>query len=99
MVLSIDKVSPPAALSRSMAGGERLAVDNTGLKPRTKSICSLRKTHPTFIGTCFAMDHIKAASSRAMAVTTVLRFLPVAVKRLNRAQSLTWHFQEISLTS
>jgi len=32
----------------------------------------------TLMGTCFAMDHIKAASSLAIAVTTVLRFLPFA---------------------
>ena len=97
--LSIAKVSPTVALSRSMAGGERLAVGNPGLKPRTKSIRSLRTPHHAVMGTCFAMDHIKAAGSRAIAVTTVLRFLPVADRRLNRAQSLTWHFHEMSLTS
>ena len=43
----------------------------------------LLKTCQTAIGVCFAMAHIKAASSLATAVTTVLRFLPVAIRRRN----------------
>lgn len=51
------------------------------------------------IGVLFAIAHMKAASSLAMAVTTVLRLFPRSMSRQNRAHSRTWHFQAMSLTS
>lgn len=57
------------------------------------------KLHQFAIGVLFAMAHIKAASSLAMAVTTTLRLFPRSVSRRNRAHSRTWHFQAMSLTS
>jgi hypothetical protein len=45
------------------------------------------------IGTCFAIAHMKAISSLAVAIITVFRYFPVAISRLERLQTLTCHFQ------
>ena len=63
------------------------------------SVLFFEKLYQAVIGVLLAMAHMKAASSLAIAVTTVLRLLPFAINRRNLAHSLTWHFQAISLTS
>ncbi len=48
------------------------------------------------MGTSLAMAHMKAASSRAMAVTTTLGCLPRAIMRRKRLQSRSCAFQAMS---
>ena len=47
-------------------------------------------------GTSLAIAHMKAMSSRAMAVTATLASLPRETRRRNRAHSRTWAFHEIA---
>ena len=89
--LSTVKSRLATALAWSMVDRWDLTVDNPP--------SNLWKHLYAAIGTCFAMAHIKAASSLAIAVTTVFLFLPFIINCRKRAHSLTWHFQAISLTS
>ena len=50
------------------------------------------------IFTSLAMAHMKATSSRAIAVTTMLACLPWEVRRRKRLQSRTCNFQPMSRT-
>src|SRR5712691_11736945 len=47
-------------------------------------------------GTSFAIAHMNAMSSRAIAVTATFGCLPRAVRRRKRLHSRTWAFQPIS---
>ena len=91
---------PSILLQREWAQGESSsepAAESTAvLHPGPHSV----KNHALRIGlSSLAIAHMKAASSRAIAVITVLRFLPLAVSLLNLSQSRTCAFQAILRTS
>ena len=70
----------------------------TGAAPLPRPCRGSRGAGYAVMGTSLAMAHMKAASSRAMAVTTTLGCLPRATRRWKRLQRRTWAFQAMSWT-
>ena len=70
----------------------------TGATPLPRPCRGSRGAGYEVMGTSLAMAHMKAASSRAMAVTTTLGCLPRVTRRRKRLQRRTWAFQAMSWT-
>ena len=68
----------------------------TGAAPLPRPCHGRRRSGHAVMGTSRAMAHMKAASSRAMAVTTTLGCLPLVTRRRKRLQRRTWAFQAMS---
>ena len=63
----------------------------TGAAPLPRSLSYVTTVAEPAAGssTCRAIDHMKATSSRAMAVTTTLGYFPCAISLRNRLHSRT----------